>query len=80
MLKARRGEYDSAMTDAKECLRLSGGLPDLRPGERKEVNEVNFHCIRLYGDLKEVGATPKKLSFIVEQGCWYFSHDGKKMP
>lgn len=56
MLKARQGKYDDAMVDAQEALRLAGGVPDLRPGEARVVDELAFNCMRLVADLEKAGA------------------------
>ncbi|MDA1314236.1 MAG: tetratricopeptide repeat protein [Acidobacteria bacterium] len=56
ILKAQQGDYDGAMRDAEEALRLAGGVPDLRPGERRVTDELTFNCMRLIADLEKAGA------------------------
>lgn len=56
ILKTQRGDYDAAMIDAEAALSLSGGVPDLRPGEARETSEFKFNCMRLIADLEKAGA------------------------
>lgn len=56
ILKANYGDYSAAMIDAEYALKLSGGEPDLRPGEERETSEINFNCMRLIADLERAGA------------------------
>lgn len=56
MLKAKHGQYDAAMIDAEKALALSGGVPNLRPGEGRAVTKLNFDCQRLVADLERAGA------------------------